>query len=164
MGATTAPNPRLALTIVIVPYLLWVAATYLLEGRLLTFQRPEAPLSRLAHAVVTNILVGLGGSVIIESVLFGACHFAHSSPFNTARFVVLLGTLFFFVSRDVYGTIVFYNFLGIFGVVGALEPPSTLGSFEQRAIPLLAMAVVAVVLLVVAHACVVPGTHLRAPR
>jgi hypothetical protein len=246
-------------------YLLWVLVTYLLEGHILTLQRPEATGARLAYALVANILIGIGGSVlvvrflansgeisarqagfqgsrhaaiavavgvvlgfviyavqgapslnpvvvlnayaqvlvvsvaevlvcwavvgsvaesllrdrgrwvstilaaIIASVLFGVYHFAHSPPFNTAGFVVLLSvvglitSLFFFVSRDVYGTIAFHNFLGIFGVIGALESSGTLGSFERPVIPLLAMAVGAVVLLIVAHAYVISGTDLRAP-
>ena len=266
MDATTTPNPRLTLTLAIALYLLWVAATYLLEGRILTLQRPEDYLARLLYAAVANILIGLGGSVlivrglsnsgvisprlagfqgvghaiitttigvllgfalyalqgpptfnpvvilnayaqvlvgsvaevlvcwavvgsvseslllrgtgrwvavilaaIIASILFGVYHFAHSPPFNTARVVVLLSvvglitSLFFFVSRDVYGTIAFHNFLGIFGVIGALEASGILGSFERLVIPLLAMAVGTVVLLIVAHVYVIFGTALRTP-
>jgi hypothetical protein len=108
-------------------------------------------------------------AAIIASILFGVYHFAHSPPFNTARVVVLLSvvglitSLFFFVSRDVYGTIAFHNFLGIFGVIGALESSGMLGSFEQLVIPLLAMAVGTVVLLIVAHVYVISGTELRTP-
>jgi hypothetical protein len=63
----------------------------------------------------------------------------------------LVTSVFFFVSRDVYGTIAFHNFLGIFGVIGALDASGNLTSFERPIIPLLVMAVIAVALLVAAH-------------
>jgi hypothetical protein len=41
----------------IVIYLIWVLATYLLEGRINLLQRPD-PLGRLTYAVVANIAIG----------------------------------------------------------------------------------------------------------
>jgi hypothetical protein len=96
-------------------------------------------------------------AAIIASVLFGVYHFAHSPPFNTVPVVVFLSaiglvtSLFFFVSRDVYGTIAFHNFLGILGVMRALEASGNLSSFERPIVPLLVMAVIAVALLIAAH-------------
>jgi hypothetical protein len=90
-------------------------------------------------------------------VFFGVYHFAHSPPFNTIPLVVflsvigLVSSVFFFVSRDVYGTIAFHNFLGILGVIRALETSGNLSAFERPIIPLLVMAVVAVALLIAAH-------------
>lgn len=95
----------------------------------------------------------------------GVYHFAHSPPFNTVGFVVLLAvigvvtSLFFFVSRDVYGTVVFHNFLGIFGVIQALESAGGLTSFESPVVPLLSTAVVTVTLLIAAHAYLVSGAR-----
>jgi hypothetical protein len=253
MTASVAPSTRRALTLATVVYLIWVLATYLLEGRILTLQRPEATGARLLYALVANILIGIGGSVLvirflsrvgaisrrragfrglrhavvavvvgvalglliyvvqgapslnpvvilnayaqvlvtsiaevlvcwavvgtvvesllqgrgrwvsvilaalIASILFGIYHVAHSPPFNTVGFVLLLTvvglftSVFFFVSRDVYGTVAFHNFLGIFGVIQALEASGNLASFERPVIPLLVMAVVAIALLIVAH-------------
>lgn len=264
MGATVSSGARRAVVLAVALYALWVLTTYLLEGRVLTLQRPEATGARLAYALVANILVGIGGSIlvirslsragtisprqagfrglthatvavlvgalcgiavyaaqgapssnpvvilnayaqvlvtsvaevlvcwavigsaveallrhrgklvsvvlaaIISSVLFGVYHFAHSPPFNTVAFVVLLtivglGTsLFFFVSRDVYGTIAFHNFLGIFGVIQALEAAGALPGFERPSVPLLAMAVVSVALLVAAHVRLISGVATRA--
>ena len=264
MSATVAPSTRRALTLTIALYLLWVLTTYLLEGRILTLQRPEATGARLTYALVANILVGGGGSVlvirflsragtisprqagfrgvphaavavvigvvlgfavyavqgapslnpivllnayaqvfvvslaevlvcwavagsvaesllryrgrrvsvilaaIISSILFGAYHFAHSPPFNTVGFVILLtavglGTsLFFFVSRDVYGTIAFHNFLGVFGVIRALEASEALASFERPLVPLLVTAMVSMALLIAAHARLISGVAIRA--
>jgi hypothetical protein len=253
MGAAATPNTRIALTLAIGLYLLWVLATYLLEGRIQTFQRPEAMGARLFYALVANILIGIGGSALvisflsragtisieqagfrglghaaiavvvgvmlgfafyalqgapswnpivlvnayaqvlvtsiaeilvcwavigsvsqallqdrgrwvsvvlaalIASVLFGVYHFAHSPPFNTISLVVILSvvglvtSVFFFISRDVYGTIAFHNFLGIFGVIRALETSGKLSVFERPIVPILVMAVIAVALLIAEH-------------
>jgi hypothetical protein len=253
MSAAAAPSTRRALTLAIGLYLVWVLATYLLEGRIHTLLRPEAMGARLSYALVANVLIGIGGSAlvirfvsragtvstqqagfrgvahaviavavgvaigfafyalqgapswnlvvfinayaqvlvgsiaeilvcwavvgsvsqallqdrgrwvslilaaIIASVLFGVYHFAHSPPFNTVPVVVFLSaiglvtSLFFFVSRDVYGTIAFHNFLGILGVMRALEASGNLSSFERPIVPLLVMAVIAVALLIAAH-------------
>ena len=254
MSTAIAPNNRRALSLAFVLYLLWVFATWLLEGRIHTLLRPEAMGARLSYALVANILIGIVGSALvirfvsragtlspeqagfrglghaamavvigvvlgfafyalqgapswnpvvllnayaqvlvgsiaevmvcwaviggisqavlredrgrwvslilaalIASVFFGVYHFAHSPPFNTVPLVVFLSliglvtSVFFFVSRDVYGTIAFHNFLGIFGVIGALDASGNLTSFERPIIPLLVMAVIAVALLVAAH-------------
>jgi hypothetical protein len=253
MRAAAAPNTRRALTGAFGLYLAWVFVTYLLEGRIQTFLRPEAMGARLFYALLANILIGIGGSAlvirflaragtisteqagfrgfehaaiaiivgvalglafyalqgppswdpivlinayaqvlvtsiaeilvcwavvgsvsqallqdrgrwtsvilaaIIASVLFGVYHFAHSPPFNTILLVVILSvvglltSVFFFVSRDVYGTIAFHNFSGILGVIRALEASGNLTVFERPIIPLLVMAVIAVALLIAAH-------------
>lgn len=102
--------------------------------------------------------VSVISAAIITSVLFGVYHFAHSPPFNMIGFVILLTVIglvtsaYFFVSRDVYGTIAFHNFLGIFGVIQALDTSGILASFEHPVVPLLVMAVVAIAVLILAHA------------
>ena len=96
-------------------------------------------------------------AAMIASVFFGLYHFGHSPPFNTVPLVVFLSVIglvtsvFFFASRDVYGTIAFHNFLGITGVIGALESSGNLTVFERPIIPLLVMAAIAIALLVAAH-------------
>jgi hypothetical protein len=264
MNAATTSTVRRAFALTIPLYLIRVVATYLLEGRIFTLQRPEVLDARLAYALVANMLIGIGGSVLvvralssmraisprragfqgfahavlttvvgaalgfgfyaiqgsptfnpviilnayaqvlvvsvaevlvcwavvgsvsesllrgrgrwtstvlaglIASVLFGVYHLAHSPPFNTVGLVVLLTvvglvtSVFFFVSRDVYGTVAFHTFLGIFGVIRALESSGTLGSFERPVIPLLVMAVVSVLLLIAVHVYLISGTSPRA--
>jgi len=94
-------------------------------------------------------------AILSASVLFGIYHFAHSPPFNTVMMVLFLtligvGTsLFYFIIRDIYGTIVFHNFFGIFGVMQALEATGTLASFSQPMYTLYASAIIAIILLVV---------------
>jgi hypothetical protein len=253
MSAAATPNTRMALSLALGLYLLWVLVTYLLEGRIHTFLRPEAMGTRLFYALVANILIGIGGSALvisflsragtisteqagfrglghaaiavvvgvvlgfafyalqgapswnpivlinayaqvlvtsiaevlvcwavigsvsqalsqdrgrwvsmvlaalIASVLFGLYHFAHSPPFNTIPLVVILSVVglvtgaFFFISRDVYGTIAFHNFSGILGVIRALDTSGNLSVFERPIIPLLVMAVIAVALLIAGH-------------
>ena len=251
MSTTTAvQSNRLAVSLAVSLYLVWVLATYLLEGRIHTFLRPEAMGARLTYALVANVLIGIGGSAlvirflsragtlsteqagfrglwhaaiavaigvalgfalyalqgapswnpmvlinaysqvlvgsiaeilvcwavvgsvsqvllqdrgrwislilaaIIASVFFGVYHFGHSPPFNTVPTVLFLSVIglvtsaFFFASRDVYGTIAFHNFLGILGVLRALDSSGNLSVFEHPIIPLWIMAVVAVALLI----------------
>lgn len=234
-------------------FLLWTAATYWLEGRIHTLLRPDAALDRLLYALVANLLIGIGGAVLVlrqalrwkvttlaesgfrsgwriaagvlagtllgslfflrqrpptlhpmvlinafaqvlvvtvaevlvcwavvgsltatalrprgrwiariagvlvASALFGIYHFAHSPPFNQPPMVLLLTvvgvltSLFFFASGEVYGTIVFHNFLGVFGVLQALVAAGRLAAFEQPQIPLLGTAALSLLLLAVAH-------------
>ncbi len=92
-------------------------------------------------------------AAVVASVLFGLCHYAHSPPFDTPRMIGLLTVVafftsaFFFVGRDVAGTIVFHNFLGTFGVARALHQANALQAFERLRWPLIVMAVVAAALV-----------------
>jgi hypothetical protein len=254
MSATAASGTWRALILALALYLLWVFVTYILEGRVLTFQRPEDIGARLIYALVANVLIGIWGAALairflsnsgeiltrqagfrgighavvaaviggalgfvlyvlqgaptfnpmviinayaqvlvvsvaevlvcwavvgsvaesllrdgrgrwvsvilaafVASVLFGVYHFAHSPPFNTVGTVVFLSVIglmtsaFFFVSRDVYGTIAFHNFLGIFGVINALDASGNLASFDRPVVLLLVMAVVAIAALIAVH-------------
>jgi hypothetical protein len=93
------------------------------------------------------------GAALVGSMLFGLYHFAHSPPFNTLGMVMLLTlvglvtSVFFFVSRDVYATILLHNFLGMFGVVQALAIAGALDAFAVLQPPLLIMGLVAIAVL-----------------
>jgi hypothetical protein len=65
MSTATAPNNRRALSLAFVLYLLWVFVTWLLEGRILTFRRPEDIGARLIYALVANVLIGIGASALV---------------------------------------------------------------------------------------------------
>jgi len=101
------------------------------------------------------------GAAVVASVLFGIYHFGHSPPFNSVGMVAFLAAVglvtsaFFFISRDVYATITFHNFLGVYGVVRALAAADQLGSFATPQVPLLATAVVALLVLIAADALVI---------
>jgi hypothetical protein len=99
-------------------------------------------------------VVSIVGAAFAASVLFGLYHFAHSAPFNTLGMVALLSVVglvtsaFFFIARDIYATIIFHNFLGVFGVVQALAASGQLSAFADLQPPLLIMAGATVAVLV----------------
>ena len=80
------------------------------------------------------------------SILFGVYHFAHSAPFNEVRMVVfltgigLVTSLWWFASRDVYGTAVSHNFFGVTGVLAALQAGGLVPEQPTLAVPLLVTA------------------------
>lgn len=97
--------------------------------------------------------LAIGIAAIVASALFGLYHFAHSAPFNSWAMVAFLSAVglvtsaFFFVSRDVYGTIVFHNFMGVLGVTNALAESGQLASLETLQIPLFVTAAATILLL-----------------
>jgi hypothetical protein len=249
-----------ALALALVLYVSWTAATFRLEGRVLTLLRPEAVGARVLYMLVANLAIGIIGSALVlrrliradfvapdrlgvgggwrsaaavlvggvlgfgayliqgaptldpvvllngfsqvlvvsiaevlvcwavlggvlagvitprigwwgsipaaiaAAVLFGVYHYAHSPPFNTHAMVAVLTVVglvtgaFFFVSRDVYGTIVFHNFLALFGVLNALEQAGRLSTFAVAQGALIGGAALAVALLIAVHL-----TWLRSP-
>ncbi|WP_159593819.1 CPBP family glutamic-type intramembrane protease [Chelativorans xinjiangense] len=129
-------------------------------------------------ALVGGVLQGaFGGSrwtsaavaAVIASVLFGIYHFAHSPPFDTIGMVALLTAVglltsaFFFASRDVYATIAFHNFLGVYGVVQALVAADKLGGFAAPRVPLLATAIVSLLILIAADVLIVRRSQALQP-
>lgn len=102
--------------------------------------------------------------ILAASLLFGVYHFAHSPPFNTISMVLLLSVvgiatgLFFFVSRNVYGTLVFHNMLGVYGVAAALASDGALSAFDRIVWPLAVTAGAAVLLLVAGHLWLLRGS------
>ena len=96
-------------------------------------------------------------AALVASVVFGIYHIAHSPPFNSIKMIVLLAgiglvtSLFFFVSRDIYGTVMFHNFLGMFGVLRALHTSGKLQLYERFKVLLISMALLSIVLLIVVH-------------
>ncbi len=118
-----------------------------------------------AEVLVVYALVGVAGAwltrslgripslivgIALASVLFGAYHIAHSPPFNTLSMILLLTIVgvvtgvFFFVVREIYSTIVFHNFLALFGVMQNIDP----AMFASPNTFLLGMMVVTVAVLV----------------
>jgi len=64
-AASWRPGAVVAIALAIGLYLLWVLATYLLEGRIHTLLHPEAMGTRLTYALVANVLIGIGGSTLV---------------------------------------------------------------------------------------------------
>jgi hypothetical protein len=102
---------------------------------------------------VVSLVVGM----VAASALFGVYHFAHSPPFNEVGVVVFLmligiGTsLVYFFGRDVYATIIFHNFQGMFGILGSAD----LDVFRQPLYPLYVLALLGVAALIAVHALIV---------
>lgn len=105
----------------------------------------------------TSEVLAIVVAALVASALFGVYHIAHSPPFNRPEMVLrltgigLLTSLFFFISRDVYGTIVFHNFFALFGVLRALAQTGKLKELEWPSVPLLMTAGVSLAALVIVH-------------
>jgi len=85
---------------------------------------------------------------LVSIVLFGVYHFAHSPPFNQPDMVIflmipaILTSIFYFVGREVYSTIIIHNILALIGVSGSIDPtPLTL-------YPAMILALVSVLVLI----------------
>lgn len=114
--------------------------------------------------VAAMVALGIGASkritipvaAVVASLLFGVYHFAHSAPFNQIGMVGFLSAIglltsaVFFLSRDVYATILFHNFLGTLGVVQALAAQDGLSAFQTLQVPLIGTALLALLVLVAA--------------
>ncbi|KAB1193078.1 CPBP family intramembrane metalloprotease [Haloferax sp. MBLA0076] len=104
----------------------------------------------------SNRYLAIGVAIVTASVLFGVYHVAHSPPFNTLSQVVLLTvvgvvtSLVFFLTRDVYATVVFHTMLALTGVTQSLADAGRLGTFTDPVVPLFVVALVAVAVLVAA--------------
>ena len=67
----------------------------------------------VAGGIEASKWIAIPLAAVIASLVFGVYHFAHSAPFNTVGMVSflsmigLLTSLVFFLSRDLYGTILF---------------------------------------------------------
>lgn len=60
----------------------WMLATYLLEGRLRTFLRPEAAGTRFVYAVTANVLVGTVGAALVIRLFLRTAAVAHPAPYG----------------------------------------------------------------------------------
>lgn len=96
------------------------------------------------------------GLVVVASLGFGVYHVAHSPPFNTVSMIAMLSvvgvltSLVFVVSRDLYATLVFHNFLAVTGVTRALAAAGELSSLSGLVPALWVTAVVSLGVLVAA--------------
>jgi hypothetical protein len=117
-----------------------------------------------------NRYIANGGALVISSLLFGLYHFAHSPPFNTVEMVGLLtvvgmGTGFiYFVGHSFYGALAFHNFMALIGIVSSLGEAGQIGSYQQPLPPLLAMALVALIIVVGMERLFVRDTDKKVPR
>jgi len=241
-------RPQGILCLALAIYGIWVIATFLLEGRMLTLLRPDAVIDRVVYTLIANILIGtllallvvrhalnrkiisfksagfqslrrtltavliaiilgavilvlhhppsldpivflnvyaqvftvtiaeiavcwivlgsitegvfaakgkivaLVGGMLLSAILFGVYHFAHSPPFNQPTMVVFLSiiglvtSLVYFISRDLYATMVFHNFFGAIGVMQTLAASGLLSAYSQPLFPVMGMALISFVI------------------
>ncbi|RPH34991.1 hypothetical protein EHM92_07025 [bacterium] len=77
-------------------------------------------------------VVSVAAGILAASFFFSLYHIGHSAPFNQINMMLfllvpgLITSLFWFVSRELYATILFHNFQGILGVIGNLKDPEIL--------------------------------------
>ena len=101
-----------------------------------------------------NAYIANGCALVASSILFGVYHFAHSPPFNSVEMVGLLtvvgvGTgLVYFSGRSFYGALAFHNFMALPGIVSSLAAADQIGTYQQPLPPLLATALIAVLIVI----------------
>jgi hypothetical protein len=94
-----------------------------------------------------SVLLG----TIAATLLFSVYHIGHSAPFNQVKMMMFLlfpgiiTSLFYFISRDIYATILFHNFQGTVGVVGSLENPDVLNRLVYPLYLLLLLSLIALI-------------------
>jgi hypothetical protein len=75
-----------------------------------------------------SVLIG----IVTATIFFSVYHIGHSAPFNQINMMLLLlvpgilTSLFYFISRELYATILFHNLQGTFGVLSNLQNPEFL--------------------------------------
>ena len=98
-------------------------------------------------------VVALVLAVVAADVAFGVYHFAHSAPFNQwgiVLFLMVIGlgtSLVYFLTRDVYATIIIHNFLGMRGVMANID----LDFLRQPLYPLYILVILSVAALIAVH-------------
>jgi hypothetical protein len=86
----------------VILFMVWMLTTYLLEGRILTFQRPDAQTARLIYTLVANVLVGT------VSVMVLIRYFLQSGQVSRPSFFGIVGaprTLWSLLGAAVLGAV-----------------------------------------------------------
>ncbi|MDT8358201.1 MAG: CPBP family intramembrane glutamic endopeptidase [Methanomicrobiaceae archaeon] len=99
-------NSRILL-IACITYLLWVGATYLLEGRILTLLRPEAVMDRIVYTIAANIIIGsILALWVIRKAIDAGTITLESSGFRPGKraviavaIAIILGSVVMLISR-----------------------------------------------------------------
>jgi len=81
--SANARSPPSAVAIGLALYGVWSLATWMLEGRIETLQRPDAVAERAIYAVVANLLIGiLAATTILQFLTRGGCLSLESAGFG----------------------------------------------------------------------------------
>lgn len=97
-------RPQGILSLALVTYSIWVIATFILEGRMLTLLRPDAVIDRIVYTVIANIVIG------ILLALFVVRHAVNGKmiSLNSAGFQPLKRTLIAVVVAGILGILVLF--------------------------------------------------------
>jgi hypothetical protein len=96
--------------------------------------------------------LALAAGIIAADVFFSLYHAGHSAPFNQVGMMLtllipgFLTALFFFISRELYATIIFHNFLATIGVLRSL---TDLTFMSQPLYPLYLLVLISLLGLIV---------------
>ncbi|NIV15740.1 MAG: hypothetical protein GWN62_32135, partial [Aliifodinibius sp.] len=66
-------------------FIMWMLATYLLEGMLKTFRQPDATMARFTYALIANLLIGVVASTwLLSTFLRNGALTSRQSGFQSA--------------------------------------------------------------------------------
>ena len=94
-------------------------------------------------------------SGFLSALVFGLYHLGHSPPFNNGKMILFLTvvglftSMFFFISRNLFGTLLFHNFLGMKGVIGSLRDQERLEEYNRLKPVLIIQGLTALLIMVV---------------
>jgi membrane protease YdiL (CAAX protease family) len=97
MKSDVLDRPQGILCLALVTYVIWVIATFLLEGRILTLLRPEAVADRVVYTLIANILIGsLLALLVVHHAITRKIVFLKSAGFQPFK-RTLIAVVFSFI-------------------------------------------------------------------
>jgi hypothetical protein len=104
--------------------------------------------------VTRDRVTSTGVALVVAAAAFGVYHIGHSPPFNTLQMIAFLSIVglatgaYYFIVGEIYGTIVFHNFLALKGVTAALADQGRLDQYAAIQPALVVTAAVATAILI----------------
>jgi hypothetical protein len=118
---------------------------------------------RRRREITTIYVLSLIAGATVSIVLFGIYHFAHSPPFNQPNMVLflmipaILTSVFYFIGREIYSTIIIHNFLALIGVSNNID----VTALTQPLYPIMIIALVSVIVLIVSDIFLIRRTKIN---
>lgn len=103
MKRDVVKEPALYPLLACMVYLVWVLATFLLEGRISTLLRPGAVADRILYTVVANILVGIVLALaVLRTITLKKCGALKNAGFQSLRRTLPAAAAGFFLGLTVF--------------------------------------------------------------
>ncbi len=111
-------------------FIMWMLATYLLEGMLKTFRQPDATMARFTYALIANLLIGVVASTwLLSTFLRNGALTSRQSGFQSAHHAVIwivigivVGLIFYLTKSPVtFNPLIIVNAYAQVLVVSAAE-------------------------------------------